>query len=117
MIIRGLSLGDIELKDTFKVFWKELRISILLGIVLSLFNFAKIILIDHQSVAIAFTVCASMLVVIMFAKLIGGMLPMLAKRLKIDPALMATPMISSLTDMVSALAYLAMATIVLGVSL
>ena len=112
-----MSLGDIELKDALKVFWKELRISIILGLILSLFNFAKIMLIDHQSMKIALTVCASMLIVVMFAKLIGGMLPMLAKRLGIDPALMATPMISSLTDMVSALAYLAMATVVLGISI
>lgn len=117
LIIRGMSLGDIELKDALKVFWKELRISIILGLILSLFNFAKIMLIDHQSMKIALTVCASMLIVVMFAKLIGGMLPMLAKRLGIDPALMATPMISSLTDMVSALAYLAMATVVLGISI
>lgn len=117
LIIRGMSLGDIELKDALKVFWKELRISIILGLILSLFNFAKIMLIDHQSIKIALTVCASMLIVVMFAKLIGGMLPMLAKRLGIDPALMATPMISSLTDMVSALAYLAMATVVLGISI
>lgn len=117
LIIRGMSLGDIVLKDALRVFWKELRISVILGIILSLFNFAKIIFIDHQPMEIAFTVCISMLIVVMFAKLIGGMLPMLAKRLGIDPALMATPMISSLTDMVSALAYLAMATIVLGISL
>lgn len=117
LIIRGISLGDIDLRDTFKVFWKELRISIILGVILSLFNFAKIMLIDHQTMKIALTVCASMLIVVMFAKLIGGMLPMLAKRIGIDPALMATPMISSLTDMVSALAYLAMATVVLGISI
>lgn len=117
LIIRGMSLGDIELKDALRVFWKELRVSIILGLILSLFNFAKIMIIDHQTVKIALTVCASMLIVVMFAKLIGGMLPMLAKRLGIDPALMATPMISSLTDMVSALAYLAMATVVLGIPL
>lgn len=117
LIIRGMSLGDIELKDALRVFWKELRISVLLGMVLSLFNFAKIMIIDQQSIEIALTVCGSMLIVVMFAKLIGGMLPMLAKRLGIDPALMATPMISSLTDMVSALAYLAMATMVLGISI
>ena len=117
LIIRGLSLGDIELKDTLKVFWKELRVSIILGIVLSAFNFAKIMLIDRESVQIAITVCASMMAVVIFAKLIGGMLPMLAKRLGIDPALMATPMISSLTDMVSSFVYLLMATAVLGISL
>lgn len=117
LIIRGISLGDIELKDTLKVFWKELRISILLGIILSIFNFSKIMLIDRQSIQIAVTVCGSMLIVIVFAKLIGGMLPMLAKRLGIDPALMATPMISSLTDMVSAFVYLLVATAVLGIAL
>ena len=117
LIIRGLSLGDIELRDALKVFWKEFRISIILGSVLSVFNFAKIILLDQESAAIAFTVSASILVVVMFAKLIGGMLPMLAKRLGIDPALMASPMISSLTDMVACLAYLAMASMVLGISI
>ncbi len=117
LIIRGLSLGDIELKDALRVFWKEFRISLILGLVLSVFNFAKIIIIDKESVAIAVTVCASILIVVMFAKLIGGMLPMLAKRLGIDPALMASPMISSLTDMVACLAYLAMASAVLGIAI
>lgn len=117
LIIRGLSLGDIELKDVFKVFWKEFRISILLGIVLSIFNFAKIMILDQESAAIAFTVSASVLVVVMFAKLIGGLLPMFAKRLGIDPALMASPMISSLTDMVACLTYLAMASMILGIAI
>lgn len=117
LIIRGLSLGDIELRDAFKVFWKEFRISLILGIILSAFNFAKIMIIDQEGVEIAITVCASILIVVMFAKLIGGMLPMLAKKLGIDPALMASPMISSLTDMVACLAYLAMASVVLGISI
>ena len=117
LIIRGLSLGDIEVRDALRVFWKEFRISIILGLILSLFNFAKIILIDQESMAIAFTVCGSILIVIMFAKLIGGMLPMLAKKLGIDPALMASPMISSLTDMVACLAYLAMASAILGIAI
>ena len=117
LIIRGLSLGDIELKDAFRVFWKEFRISIILGLILSAFNFAKIMLIDQESMAIAFTVCGSILIVIMFAKLIGGLLPMLAKKLGIDPALMASPMISSLTDMVACLAYLAMASAILGIAI
>ncbi len=117
LIIRGLSLGDIEVRDALRVFWKEFRISIILGLILSLFNFAKILLIDQESMAIAFTVCGSILIVIMFAKLIGGMLPMLAKKLGIDPALMASPMISSLTDMVACLAYLAMASAILGIAI
>lgn len=117
LIIRGLSLGDIELKDVFKVFWKEFRISIILGVILSIFNFAKIMILDQEGAAIAFTVSASVLVVVMFAKLIGGLLPMFAKRLGIDPALMASPMISSLTDMVACLTYLAMASMILGIAI
>lgn len=117
LIIRGLSLGDIELKDALRVFWKEFRISLILGFILSVFNFAKIMIIDRESVAIAVTVCLSILIVIMFAKLIGGLLPMLAKRLGIDPALMASPMISSLTDMVACLTYLAMASMILGIAI
>ena len=84
---------------------------------LSVFNFAKVVFIDGQPPLIGLTVAASMVVVIMFAKLLGGLLPMAAKRLGIDPALMATPMISSVTDMVSAVTYLLIASIVLVISI
>lgn len=117
LIIRGMAVDDIDLKDAFKVFWKELRISVILGIILSLFNFAKVILIDGQSIIIGLTVALSMVLVIIFAKLLGGLLPMAAKRCGVDPALMATPMISSLTDMVSAVTFLIMATILLGITI
>lgn len=117
LVIRGLSLDEIDLKDTLKVLWKELRISVILGVILSLFNFAKVVLIDGQSVLIGLTVAAAMIVVVMFAKLLGGLLPMGAKKLGIDPALMATPMISSITDMVSAVTYLLIASLLLGIAL
>lgn len=117
LVIRGLSLDEIDLKDTLKVLWKELRISIILGVILSLFNFAKVVLIDGQSVLIGLTVAVSMIVVVMFAKLLGGLLPMGAKKIGIDPALMATPMISSITDMVSAVTYLLIASLLLGIAL
>lgn len=117
LVIRGLSLDEIDLKDTLKVLWKELRISVILGIILSLFNFAKVVLVDGQSVMIGLTVAAAMIVVVMFAKLLGGLLPMGAKKLGIDPALMATPMISSITDMVSAVTYLLIASLLLGIAL
>ena len=100
-----------------KVVWKELRVSVILGFILSAFNFAKIMLIDGESAAIALTVALSMIIVIIFAKLIGGLLPMAAKRIGVDPALMATPMISSLTDMVSSCIYLFTASIILGITL
>lgn len=117
LIIRGMAVDDINLKDVFKVFWKELRISVIIGIILSLFNFSKVILIDGQSVIIGLTVALSMVLVIIFAKLLGGLLPMAAKKCGVDPALMATPMISSLTDMVSSVTFLLMATILLGITI
>ena len=117
LVIRGMSVDEIDLKDALKVAWKELRISVILGFVLSVLNFAKVVFIDRQEPLIGLTVATSMIVVIMFAKLLGGLLPMAAKRLGIDPALMATPMISSLTDMVSAVTYLLIASLVLGIAI
>ncbi len=114
LIIRGMAVGDMEPSDALKVLWKEFRIAVMVGIVLSLFNFAKIMIIDGESMLIAFTVSIAMLLVVIFAKVIGGLLPMAAKKLGIDPALMATPMISSITDMVSATTYCVLAALILG---
>lgn len=117
LVIRGLSLDEIDLRDAGRVLWKELRVSVILGTILSIFNFAKVVIVDGESPLIALTVAVSMVVVVMFAKLLGGMLPMGAQKLGIDPALMATPMISSITDMASAVTFLLTASIVLGISL
>jgi len=117
LIIRGLSIDEIDLKDLGKVLWKELRISIILGIVLSTVNLAKVVLIDGQPFMVGMTVAVSMVVVITFAKLLGGLLPMLAQKVGLDPALMATPMITSLTDMASAVTYLLIASALLGIAL
>jgi magnesium transporter len=115
LVIRSMAVGDIELKDSLKVFWKEIRVSFLIGLSLSVLNFAKILVIDGEGPFIALTVCGSMLIIITMAKTIGGMLPMLAKKLKIDPALMASPMIASLTDMVSVVTYFFLASLILGI--
>ncbi|MBE6021007.1 MAG: magnesium transporter [Clostridiales bacterium] len=117
LIIRGMSLGEIELKDVGKVLWKEFRISAVIGIVLAIINFGKIMLIDGETMLVALTVSISILIVVVFAKLIGGLLPMAAKKMKIDPALMATPMISSITDMVSVVIYLLLATAIMGITI
>ncbi|MCQ2545716.1 MAG: magnesium transporter [Clostridia bacterium] len=117
LIIRGLSVDEVDLKDAGKVLWKELRVSIILGLILSAFNFLKIVFLDGEPIMLAMTVALSMVLVIVFAKLLGGMLPMLAKKVGVDPALMATPMISSLTDMVSSCIYLLTASILLGIAL
>lgn len=115
LVIRSMAVGDIELKDSAKVLWKEVRVSFLIGLSLSVLNFAKILVIDGEGPFIALTVCGSMLIIITMAKTIGGMLPMLAKKLRIDPALMASPMIASLTDMVSVVTYFFLASLILGI--
>ena len=117
LVIRGMAVDDIDLKDVFKVFWKELRISLILGVILSVINLAKVMLVDGQSFMIGFTVATSMIVIVVFAKLLGGLFPMGAKKVGIDPALMATPMISSLTDMVSAVTFLLIASLFLGIAI
>jgi len=114
LVIRGIATGDIETRDAMKVLWKELRISITIGIVLSGFNFLKVLLIDHRGFLIALTIAVSMLCIVTFAKVVGSMLPLIAKKVKIDPALMANPMIASITDMFSVVTYFALATLILG---
>jgi magnesium transporter len=114
LIIRGMALGDVELEDVLRVLWKELRISVLVGSLLGLFNFGKIVLIDGQPWNIGLTIALSMLLIVIFAKVVGSTLPMAAKKCKIDPALMANPVIASITDLVSASIYLVLATMVLG---
>ena len=115
LVIRGLALGDVETSDVMKVLWKEIRVSALIGVLLSALNFARIYWLDKEGALVALTVCCSMLVIVIAAKTIGSMLPMAAKRIGIDPALMASPMIASLTDMVSVITYFALATLILGI--
>lgn len=115
LIIRGLAVGDVSLKDASKVLWKEIRISFLVGLILSTLNFAKIYFLDGEGPQVALTVCGSMLIIIMVAKIIGGLLPIGAKKVGIDPALMASPMIASLTDMVSVITYFLLASLILGI--
>ena len=109
VIIRGIALGEISSKDALKVLWKEFRISLLLGISLSVINFTKIILFDQKGWVMAVTVCVSQVLVIILAKCLGGMLPLLAKKIGIDPALMAGPFIASLTDTFSCMIYFTLA--------
>jgi len=115
LIIRGMSVDEIDLSDAGKVLWKELRVSAIIGIALSSLNFIRICWIEHQGPMIALTVCGAMLGIVIAAKVIGSMLPMLAKKIGVDPALMATPTISSLTDMVSVITYFMLARIILGI--
>ena len=114
MIIRGLALDEVSFKDFWRVVWKELRVSFLLGTVLSVACFAKVMLVDKLYLApngtlIAFVICLAMLATIIIAKLIGAMLPLLAKRIKLDPAVVASPFITTLVDVLSLTFYCAFA--------
>jgi magnesium transporter len=112
VVIRGIAVGEIEPRDALKVLWKELRISALLGLSLSAINLVKILFLDGKSLAIGLTVCVAQVFVIILAKCLGGMLPLLAKKIGIDPALMAAPLISTLTDTFSCLIYFSLASMI-----
>lgn len=113
-IIRGLSLGEIQFKDIFTVLWKEFRVSLLCGVTLGICNFIKILLVDRLDVMIAGVVCITLVVTVVFAKLIGCSLPVLAKKIGFDPAVMASPFITTIVDALSLLVYFFMATSILG---
>ena len=118
-VIRGLALGEIEMKDVFRVIWKELRVALLCGSVLSVCNFGKIMLVDNLifhnevPVAVAVVVCLTIIVTIFFSKLVGSTLPMIAKRLGFDPAVMASPFITTIVDALSLLVYFGIATVII----
>lgn len=110
LIIRGLALGDIKIKDYFKVLWKEIRVSLICGITLSVANCIRMFILRYAlnndaSNSVIFVVCLSIILTVMVAKIIGCSLPILAKLLKLDPALMAGPMITTIVDAVSLLIY------------
>ena len=113
-IIRALSLNQIELKDIFKVMFKEFRISILCAIVLGVCNFVKMLIFDRVSILIALSVCLTLCVTVVIAKLIGCVLPIFAKKLGFDPAVMASPFITTIVDACSLLIYFQIATAMLG---
>ena len=121
-VIRSLSLGDIEPRDALAVIWKEWRVAFLCGLTLSVVNFGKMLLVDglllsnpHITVAVAATVSLSIVFIVMFAKLVGSLLPIGAEKIGLDPAVMANPLISTLTDAVSLLIYIFIAKLILHI--
>ena len=114
-VIRGLSLDEIEYKDTFKVLWKEVRVAFLCGATLAIANFAKLLLIDRVGVNIALVVCATLLVTIIISKFVGSTLPILARKLGFDPAVMASPFITTIVDALSLIIYFNIAGLILGI--
>ena len=113
LIIRGMSNDEVRLRDYFKAVWKEVRVAILVALMLGLANSVRIY-IQYKDLQLAAVVSLSLLMTVVLAKFLGCSLPMLAKKLKIDPALMATPVISTLSDMCSVLIFFKVATMVMG---
>ncbi|MBR4670046.1 MAG: magnesium transporter [Butyrivibrio sp.] len=109
-IIRSLSLKEIEFSNLLKIIWKEIRVAVLCGLTLAAANFIKLIFIDRLTVSVAAVICLTLLMVVIIAKLIGCCLPMITSKLGFDPAVMASPMITTIVDALSLLAYFNIAT-------
>lgn len=112
-IIRGLSLGDIEFRDTFKVIFKEFRIALVCGVTLGVVNFLKLMIFDDVGASVALVVSLTMLAAVVFAKVVGSVLPVIAKKIGFDPAVMSSPFISTIVDAVTLLIYFTVASSVL----
>ena len=114
-VIRGLSLGEIEYRDVPKVVWKEIRVAVLCGLTLAAANFGKLMLFDRVGVYVSLTVCLTLVAAVLMAMLVGCLLPVGAKRLGFDPAVMASPFITTIVDALSLIVYFRVATLVLGI--
>lgn len=120
-IIRALSLGELRFSDLPEVLWKEIRTAVLCGVILSLVCFVKIWLVDRLllgqediTLAVNAVVCLALLITVLVAKIVGALLPMVAKAVKLDPAVMASPFITSIVDALSLLVYFMFAQMLLG---
>lgn len=118
-VIRGMATGEIEIRDIFRIIWKEIRVALACGVVLSVCNFLKILLVDNLifrsavSLEANAVVSLTLLATVVVAKIVGCSLPVLAKKLGFDPAVMASPLITTIVDAVSLLIYFAIAGVVL----
>ena len=110
VVIRSLALGEISPKDAFKVLRKEFSIGIMVSIVLSVLNFVRLITLEKINPTIAFIVSITLVFTIIISKIVGALLPLGAKILKADPAVMATPLITTISDAVTLIIYFKFAT-------
>lgn len=121
-VIRALSLDEVDFSDVFRVLWKELRVSLLCGVCLAGANFVKMLLVDRLLLGnaavtplVCLVVCLTILFVVVFAKCVGCSLPLLAEKVGLDPAVMASPFISTIVDATSLLIYFSFASALLGI--
>jgi magnesium transporter len=120
-VIRGLSLGEIEMRDIFRVLWKELRVATVCGLTVAAACFAKTMLVDLklvftlETLQVALIVSITMFCAVVFAKLMGVLLPIGAKRVGLDPAVMASPFITTIVDTLTLLIYVGIAVLILPI--
>ena len=115
LIIRGLALGEITTKDIFKVIFKEFKVSIIVASILSVVNFLRLYFLTSAGFMVSLTVCASLFFTVVLAKVVGGILPIISKKLNLDPAIMASPLITTIVDAFALIVYFAFAKILLGI--
>ena len=113
-IIRGLSLGEITYRNVPRIVWKEIRVALLCGVTLALANFVKLLVLDQVGIYVAIVVCVTLVAAVVMAMVIGCVLPVIAKRIGFDPAVMASPFITTIVDALSLLVYFKVATVILG---
>ena len=116
-IIRGLSIGEIEFSDILKIIWKELRVAILCGIALAVVNMAKLIWFDNLGTTVALVISITLLLDVIVAKIVGCTLPLIADKMGLDPAVMASPFITTIVDAISLLIYFEIAVLMLGIAI
>ena len=121
-VIRALSLGEVEFSDTVRVIWKEIRVGVLCGVTLASCNFVKLLVVDKMilgndgvTVLVAGVICLTMVLTVLCAKTVGCVLPLLAEKIHVDPAVMASPFISTVVDVTTLLLYFQVAKILLGI--
>jgi magnesium transporter len=115
-IIRSLSLGEISTKDTWKILWKEIRVAVLCGVTLAVVNFAKLMLFDKVGVQVSLVVCLTLIFDVLASKIVGALLPLGSQKVGLDPAVLASPVLTTIVDAVALLIYFGFATKILGIA-
>jgi len=116
LIIRSLALGEVETGDILRILWKELRVSFICGVILAVVNFSKLLLFDGLEFKISLVVSLTIATTVIVAKIVGGVLPIGARKCGLDPALMASPLITTIVDALGLILYFVIATIILGLT-
>ena len=115
LVIRGMALSEIEWRDTLKVWWKEVRVSLIVGIVLGIATFLRVWFFNDYNMALSLTICLSVIATVIIAKSIGCLLPIFAKQIGLDPAIMAAPIITTIVDALALVIYFSVAKAVMGI--